>query len=129
MDKNCVLLLKSIVDGSENVFSLEGRIEKSEDAIKLFYREEGANTQVIFQTGKVCVNREGDYSLRIPLVEGLITKGELELNGNTGELDIFTHGLSYSLSNGQLTARLRYDILLGDNAQEMELLMQADIRE
>ena len=111
------------------MFSLEGRIEKSEDAIKLFYREEGANTQVIFQTGKVCVNREGDYSLRIPLVEGLITKGELELNGNTGELDIFTHGLSYSLSNGQLTARLRYDILLGDNAQEMELLMQADIRE
>ncbi len=129
MEKGCALLIKSIVDGKENVFSLDGRIEKSEESIKLYYREQESATQVTFQDGKAWVDREGDYSLQLPLIEGLITQGRLGINGNTGDLDIFTHSLSYSLQNRQLTARLRYDLLLGDNAQEMELLIQADIQE
>ena len=128
MKKKCSLLLKSIVDGKENLFSLEGMIEESKEELQLFYREEEAETQVIFQDRKAWVNREGDYSLHLPLAEGLITKGELGINGNTGDLDIFTHALAYSLSNAQLTARLRYDILLGDSAQEMELLIQAVVQ-
>ena len=75
MKKKCSLLLKSIVDGKENLFSLEGMIEESKEGLQLFYREEEAETQVIFQDGKAWVNREGDYSLHLPLAEGLITKG------------------------------------------------------
>lgn len=128
MEKECALRIKSIVEGQENVFSLGGRIEKSEKDIKLFYQEEESKVQVTFQDGKAWVDREGDYSLKLPLIEGLITQGTLGINGNSGNLDIFTHWIEYSLLNGKLSARLRYDILLGENAQEMELLIQADVQ-
>ena len=128
MGKVCALRIKSIVDGQENIFSLDGKIEKSEKDIKLFYREEESESQVTFQDGKAWVDREGEYSLKLPLIEGLITQGTLGINGNSGNLDIFTHCIEYSLLNGKLSARLRYDILLGENAQEMELLIQADVQ-
>ena len=128
MMKKCDLTLKSIVDGEETSFYAEGRVEEFGDKIKLCYREEPAIIHVTFHDGKAWVDRDGDYSLRLALVEGEVTKGELAINGNVGELEIRTHAVACLYQGDQLSARLKYDILLGDSAQEMELLIQACIK-
>ena len=125
MIRKCDLTLKSIVDGTENTFFAEGRLENFGEKIKVCYREDPAVIHVTFHEGKAWIDREGDYSLRLALNEGELTQGEIGINGNVGELEIRTHKIEFSYLDNQLSARLRYDILLGDGVQEMELIIQA----
>ena len=125
MIRKCDLTLKSIVDGTENTFFAEGRLENFGEKIKVCYREDPAVIHVTFHEGKAWIDREGDYSLCLALNEGELTQGEIGINGNVGELEIRTHKIEFSYLDNQLSARLRYDILLGDGVQEMELIIQA----
>ena len=129
MIRKCDLTLKSIVDGAENSFFAEGRLEDFGEKIKVCYREDPAVIHVTFQGGKAWVDRGGDYSLLLELSQGEVTKGEIGINGNVGELEIRTHTIELSYIGNGLTARLKYDILLGEGIQEMELLIQAKVKE
>lgn len=129
MIKKCDLTLKSIVDGAENSFFAEGRLEDFGEKIKVCYREDPAVIHVTFHDGKVWVDRDGDYSLRLELSQGEVTKGEIGINGNFGELEIRTHLIENAYFGDGLNARLKYDILLGEGVQEMELLIQAKVKD
>ena len=130
MIKNCDLSLKSIVDGTENSFFAVGKVESIDNEIRVCYQEEGATFLLTFQGDKVRLERDGDYSLHFMLIQDCQTQGEIAINGNVGVLDIYTHAIDYNYAAEVLTARLRYDILLGgDGVQEMELLLQAKIKE
>ena len=129
MISKCDLTLKSVVDGSETLFYAEGRLEYTEQETKLIYHEEGATFCLLFSNGKAQIERTGDYALRLKLLPGEITQGEIGINGNVGELEIRTHCVEVDLSDDKLCVKLRYDILLGDGAQEMELFIQGNIKE
>ena len=128
MKQNCDLTLKSIVDGSETLFYAKGALEWSDTEIKLVYQEEDASFCLTFCDDEAFVERKGDYTLRLKLVNGELTQGEIGINGNFGELEIRTHNIEASCSEKKLNIRLRYDILLGDEAQEMELFIQGDVK-
>ena len=129
MIKKCDLTLKSIVDGVENLFCVEGRLEDHAGKVKVCYRENPAIVHIVFSAqGEANIEREGDYTLRLPLKQGESTQGELGINGNTGDLGICTHYVEYSFTEVGLSARLRYDLLLGEDVQEMELQIQANAR-
>lgn len=127
MIKKCNLTLKSIVDGNENLFSVEGRLETFGDKIKLCYREDPAIIHLVFHDEKAWIDRDGDYGLRIALVEGEQTVGEIAIGDNVGELEIRTHKILFDYFGDGLKARLRYDILLGDGVQEMDLYVEAKV--
>ena len=126
--QKCDLTLKSIVDGSETLFYAEGSIERLEEGIKLAYQDEDTAFCLTFCNREACIERKGDYTLRLKLVKGKLTQGEIGINGNFGELEIRTHNVESLYDEKNLKARLRYDILLGDGAQEMELFIQGDVK-
>ena len=129
MIKKCDLTLKSIVDGAENLFCVEGRLEDHAGKLKVCYREDPAIVHIVFVTqGEANIDREGDYTLRLPLKQGKLTQGELGINGNTGDLGVRTHSIEYTFTEDGLSAQLRYDLLLGDDVQEMDLQIQAKVR-
>ena len=129
MIKKCDLTLKSIVDGAENLFCVEGRLEDRAGKLKVCYREDPAIVHIIFVAqGEANIDREGDYTLRLPLKQGELTQGELGINGNTGNLGVRTHRIEYTFTEDGLSAQLRYDLLLGDDVQEMDLQIQAKVR-
>ena len=129
MIRKCELTLKSIVDGAENLFTIVGRLEDHAGKIKVCYCEQPAVIHVVFgEKGQAWVDREGDYSLRLFLKEGEVTQGEIGINGNVGNLEIRTHRIEYDYSGIELTACLRYDLLLGENdVQEMQLQICARV--
>ncbi len=126
MIKKCNVTLKSVVDGAENKFQAEGFLEVLADKIKLSYREGTALTTLLFEGGNVRVNRTGDYALRLLLIEGAVTQGELEINGNVGGLEISTRQVTFSYTESRVSVCLRYDILFDESAQEMQLHIQAN---
>lgn len=129
MIKKCDLTLKSIVDGAENLFCVEGRLEDRAGKFKVCYREDPAIVHIIFVAqGEANIDREGDYTLRLPLKQGELTQGELGINGNTGNLGVRTQSIEYTFTEDGLSAQLRYDLLLGDDVQEMDLQIQAKVR-
>lgn len=125
MVKRCDLSLKSVVDGKKNLFFSVGQFEEKEDKIFLSYREDAASICITFCDENACIDREGDYSLHLPLKNGKTSQGELGINGNIGTLDIYTHKLCYFFEGNKFKVCLRYDILLGDTPQKMELDIQA----
>ena len=128
MIKKCDVTLKSVVDGAVNSFFAEGKLKNHDEKIELCYFEDSTEISFTFHGGKVWLNREGDYSLRLMLVQGERTRGEIGINGNVGDLEIYTHVVEYKISKNKLTARLRYDILLGEDVQKMELHVQANAK-
>ena len=129
MIKKCEVNLKSIVDGVENFFCVEGRLENHAGKIKVCYREEPAIIHIVFTAqGEAFIDRDGDYTLKLPLTQNQTTQGEIGINGNVGDLGIYTHCVEYSLTENSLEARLGYDLLLGEEAQKMELIIKATVR-
>ena len=128
MIKKCDVSLKSVVDGKENKFLSVGQLETFINKIKLYYQENSATICLTFQGVNVWVERKGDYALRLPLIEGQTSQGEIEFNGNVGHLEIHTHKVELSYLKNKLSAHLRYDLLFGDGAQEMELYIRAIVK-
>ena len=126
--KTCYLTIKSIVDGAENSFFADGKLERVDEKIKLSYCDDSALIRLTFYDGKARVDREGDYTLCLELAQGETTRGEIGINGNVGDLEICTHAIEFAHFGDGLTARLRYDILLGDDEQKMELHVQAKMK-
>ena len=128
MIKKCDVTLKSRADDAVNSFFAVGNLEEIDRKIKLSYYEDSNFISLTFHDGKAWLDREGDYLLSLALIKGETTRGEIAINGNVGDLEIYTHTVEYKSSKNKLTACLRYDILLGDGAQSMELHVQANVK-
>lgn len=123
--KNYRLLLKSIVDGESSLLSVDAELEVVDGKTCLRYRQEPADICVTFHQDKAWIERQGDYALRLCLCEGERTEGELGIGGSVGALQTHAHAVECDFSDGELSARLRYDLLFGEELQKMELFFRA----
>ena len=123
--KTCVLTIVSSVDGKENTFSYEAKIEIGAGFVALYYEEDGANTQIRFEAGVASIVRTGDYGLSLRLKEGERTQGALSVAGAGGTITVDTSRVGYSLGNNSLLAMIKYSMLFEKEKQEMSLRIKA----
>ena len=67
------------------------------------------------------IEREGDYTLFLPLKQGELRKGRLGIMGSEGDVEVFAHKVAYSIGRDSLLLSLQYDLLFGAEKQEMKL--------
>ena len=119
--KACKLTITTTADGVENSVTREGEMELSLTGVQLRYREENAFVVMILKGESAEIQREGDYSLRLFLKRGEVSQGTIGIGGSNGEIQTFTHRVSYSVSKDSLLLSLYYDLLISGEKQEMKL--------
>lgn len=119
--KKCRLTITTIADGQENTITRDGEMDLLSQNIRLFYREENAAVYLQLQGETARVERQGDYSLRLYLVRGEKTKGEIGIGGSSGEIETFAHTVQYSVSETSLLLSLKYDLIISGETQNMQL--------
>ena len=67
------------------------------------------------------IEREGDYTLSLPLRENQLCKGRIGIMGSEGDVGVFAHKVSYSISSDSLLLSFHYDLIFGEEKQEMKL--------
>ncbi len=124
----CKVTVLSKADGQEQKIVRMGRLEEKENGILLGYREENAEITLILTGEEATIERVGDYALSLALKEGETRLGKLEMGGNAGELPVATDKICYTKENGGYRIELRYRLLFGEEAQDMELCIYAQAR-
>ena len=119
--KSCNLTITTTMDGVENSIKREGEMEISLSNVRLRYREENALVFIKLQGENAEIERQGDYTLRLNLNRGKFSKGEIGIGGSGGEIETFTHRVSYSVSKDSLLLSLHYDPIISGEKQEMKL--------
>lgn len=123
--KRCRLTITTVADGQQTEFSCEGQLSLSLCAAELFYNQNGAQVSLVLDGETAKIERVGDYSLRLYLKSGEKTDGALILGGNEGEIQVYTHRVSYSVGKDSLLLSLHYDLLFAGDKQEMKLRILA----
>ncbi len=124
----CKLTIVTSVDGAETKTQKMGKLEKNAPQIQLSYREENAAVAIRFEGNTALVEREGDYSLRLPLKRGERTFGSLTVGGSEGKMEIQTHGVEYCERENLFQAELRYSLCFGEEEQQMRLRIEAQTK-
>ena len=119
--KACKLTITTTADGVENTVTRDGEMELSIGSVQLRYREENAFVVMILKGESAEIQREGDYSLRLYLKRGELSQGTIGIGGANGEIQTFTHRVSYSVSKDSLLLSLHYDLLISGEKQVMKL--------
>ena len=117
----CKITLTTTVDGTETQIVKTGYASLSPLRSVVAYQEENAAITLIFEKGNVKLERRGDYELFLLLEQDKLSTGEIGLGGALGKLQAHTHKISYSVGKASLLALLHYDLLFGDERQEMKL--------
>lgn len=125
----CTVMISTKADGQNTEIVREGEMELFPRTAQLTYREENALVRVFLQGEKAEVHREGDYTLSLFLERGKTTKGKIGIGGNDGEISTKTHAIEYKIAEDFAVVRLRYDLLIGQELQEMELRLLAKANE
>ena len=124
----CNVMLSTKTDGVGNETIRDGEIEIFPRAANLIYRDDNAIVKLSLHGERVEVCREGDYTLSLFLQNGKTTEGEIGIGGNSGKILTKTHAIDYKITEDYVVARLRYDLLIGTERQEMELSLLAKIK-
>ena len=119
--KACRVTITTVADGRENSIVREGEMELSASKAILIYREENAAVRIQLEGETAQVERMGDYTLRLSLVRGKITDGEIGIGGSSGEIQTFSHRIQYSATENSLLVSLRYDLIISGETQKMQL--------
>lgn len=117
----CKITLTTSVDGKEAQIVRTGSVSLSLSKAVVCYREENAELTLIFEKEGVKLERRGDYALSLLLKQGEISKGTLGFGESVGEIRVQAHKISYSVGKDCLLASLHYDLLFGEERQEMKL--------
>lgn len=121
MTEECVLRIKTSVDLTETEIVRSGKLVQNVNGMSVSYREENAEVKIILSPQKAEVVRNGDYGLKLCLEEKKNTSGILEIGGNEGKVDVYTHEVFFGTSQGLTLIRLHYDLYFGKEKQEMKL--------
>ena len=119
------ITINTVVDGEETKSSKQGEFTVLENGIEIVYYEENAKVSVGFDGKGAIVTRKGDYSLRLPLQQGVQTEGALGLGASQGLVVIDTHKVEFSTKEKNVLVILHYDLLLGNERQQMRLRLYA----
>lgn len=125
MMKKCRVTITTVVDGQENMIVREGEMELSTASATLVYREENAATRIYLEGEKVDIERIGDYTMRLHLIRGQLTDGEIGLGGASGGIQSFTHRIQYSATEQSLLLSLGYDLMISGETQRMQIRLMA----
>ncbi len=124
----CKLTILSSVDGEESKSIRMGKMDISDGRIFLTYREENASVSLTLRHSEAIIDRQGDYSLCLRLIQGQRTNGSIGMGGSEGEVPTQTHEVAYTVEGNILTAKLDYALLFGEEKQEMRLCLTAQTR-
>ena len=119
------LTIWTAVDQEESRFSCKAEMECSPLSAVLRYTQENAQITIYVGENETRIERDGDYSMRLPLRENCRTQGMLSIGGNEGLLDVSTKRVAYSLTKDSLLLQLEYTLHFGNEAQEMRLRIKA----
>ena len=123
--KKCKVTITTVVEGQENSITRDGEMDLSAEKTQLFYREENAAVHISLHGETAEVERQGDYTLRLHLVRGEITQGELGIGGSSGEIQTLTRAVQYSIREKSLLISLKYDLIISGEKQNMQLRILA----
>ncbi len=126
--KICKLWITTAVDGQESKLHRMGKLEIEEERVLLQYKEEGAQVALSVGNGCALVERQGDYTLRLPLLQGQSTVGCLGIGGSEGRIPVEADFIRYTRQADGVEIHLRYRLAFGEDAQEMRLHIQAKTR-
>lgn len=123
--RKCRVTITTSVDGQENTIAKEGEMELSLASATLIYREENGATRIFVESEKAEIERIGDYTMRLYLIRGELTEGEIGLGGSSGNIQSFTHRIQYSVTEKSLLLSLRYDLMISGEVQKMQIRLNA----
>lgn len=123
--KKCRVTITTTVDDQEYTTVRDGEMEISVSSATLIYREENAATRIHFEGETAEIERMGDYSMRLRLMRGKMTDGEIGIGGSAGGIQSLTHRVQYSITEQSLLASLRYDLIISGEAQKMQIRLTA----
>ncbi len=123
--KKCRLSIATMADGEKSGFLTDGRFDFTDCSLKLRYAQDGCVVLLELKNREVYINREGEYSLFLHLIENQKTQGQLGITGNKGEISVYTYEISYETKEKSLKLQLRYDLLFGGEPQKMRLTILA----
>ena len=125
MMKKCRVTITTAVDGNEHTITREGEMELSLASSTIIYREENASTRIHLAGETADIERVGDYTMKLHLVSGELTEGEIGLGGSSGPIHSLTHRIQYSTTEQSLLLSLRYDLIISGEAQKMKIRLNA----
>ena len=117
----CKITLTTSVDGKETQIVRKGSVFLSLSRSLVRYLEESAEFTLIFEKDGVKIERRGDYALSLLLKQGEISEGTLGFDGAVGGMRVRAHKVAYSVGKDSLLASLHYDLIFGEERQEMKL--------
>ena len=123
--RKCRVTITTVVDGQENTIAREGEMELFNTSATLIYREENAATRICLKGEQADIERIGDYTMRLHLIRGKLTDGEIGLGGASGGIQSFTHRIQYSTTEQSLLLSLGYDLMISGETQRMQIRLMA----
>ena len=117
----CRITIATTIDGNTTEITRDGFCSLSLLSAKVCYEEDGAKVRLGLENGVVTINRIGDYTLSLTLIENKICDGVLGINGAEGAIQVKTNKLAYSLTETSLLLSLGYTLMISGEPQEMKL--------
>lgn len=119
--QDCRITIATTIDGKTTEITRDGFCVLSLLSAKLCYEEDGASVTLGLENGVVTINRIGDYTLSLTLIEKEVCDGVLGINGAEGAIKVKTNKIAYSLTETSLLLSLGYTLIISGEPQEMKL--------
>jgi uncharacterized beta-barrel protein YwiB (DUF1934 family) len=119
--KDCRLTITTVVNNEENSIMRKGKMQLSPLFAELIYEENGAQVHLKVEKDCAYVERQGDYTLSLCLQQGKQTVGRIGILGSEGEVGVSAYKVAYSIGKDSFMLSLHYDLLFGEEKQEMKL--------
>ncbi len=119
--EQCRLTITTVTNGEESSIFRVGKMQLTPLAAQISYNEADAVIHVRVENNSAQIEREGDYTLSLPLQQNKLCKGRIGIMGSEGEVGVFAHKVCYSIRRDSLLLSLHYDLIFGEEKQEMKL--------
>lgn len=124
----CRLTITTVADGQENSIVRVGALDLAFGRVVVQYNEDQAKVCISLQGERAILERNGDYSLRLQLTKDAEDIGYIGMTGTTGEIRTYTKKIAYSTTKDSLLLSLHYDLIFGEERQEMRLRLYAKLQ-
>lgn len=124
----CYVMISTSTDGDGTEIVREGKLDLFPGTANIHYKEENAQVSLSIHDHKAEVIRRGDYTLRLSLEQGKITSGSIGIGENEGNIRVYTYEITYRIAETFVAVSLRYDLLIGEEKQEMILRLLAHLK-